>query len=40
MCVYKDYSKSMNENKIIEIDDTEKIGVVNAYIQLAKAILK
>ncbi len=30
----------MNENQIIEIDDTENLGVVNAYLQLAKAILK
>jgi len=30
----------MNENKIIEVDDTENIGVVYAYIQLANAILK
>ena len=30
----------MNQDKIIEVDDTENIAVVNSYIQLAKAILK
>ena len=30
----------MNENKVIEIATTENIGVVNAYIELARAILK
>jgi hypothetical protein len=40
MCVYREYTKAMNENKIIEVDDTQKIEIVNAYIELAKAILK
>jgi len=30
----------MDENKIIEVDETENIAIVNAHIQLAKAILK
>jgi hypothetical protein len=40
MFVYRDYSKSMNEDKIIEVDDTQKIEIVSAYLELAKAILK
>lgn len=30
----------MDKDTIIEVDNTENIGVVNAYIQLANAILK
>ncbi len=30
----------MNQDKIIEVDDNQKLEIVNAYIQLAKAILK
>lgn len=30
----------MNKDIIIEVDDTENLSVVNAYIQLANAILK
>jgi len=30
----------MNTNKIIEVDENENIEIVNAYLQLAHAILK
>jgi hypothetical protein len=30
----------MNENKVIEIQATDNIEVIGAYIQLARAILK